>query len=107
MRTESLRIVPDRQAVIAGDGYEYPLSDRLFYVYLLLASERRQGDGWVGPDVLRRLPHWERNAFDSVGKQIRRHVLRMERVGRNIIQWQQRVKGPFRLTLGQIGRAHV
>ncbi len=91
------------RALTVSDGYRCPLTDRLFFLYLLLAWQRRaqnaSGDGYVGCDVIRRLPYWEKNSLLSVGKQVRRHILNMERQGRNLIEYQDRVKGPFRLRL--------
>jgi tetratricopeptide (TPR) repeat protein len=98
--TLSIR-VRDR-SVTSGDGFRYALGDRFFYLYLLLAWQRCSAgaeDEYVACDVIRRLPHWERNTLDSVGKQIRRHVVAMQRGSRNVIEHVKAVSGPFRLTV--------
>lgn len=68
---------------------------------MLLAWQRCSagGEEYIGCDVIRRLPHGERNTLDSVGKQIRRHVVAMQRQGRNVIQYVKAVSGPFRLAV--------
>jgi len=101
MRRQSLMIQVRERAVTAADRGRYAVSARFFFLYLLLAWQRCSGGGeeYVRCDVIRRLPHWERNTLDSVGKQIRRHVVAMQRQGRNIIQYVKAVSGPFRLAV--------
>ena len=97
----SLMIHVRERRVTAADGARYAVSARFFFLYLLLAWQRYSGDeeAYIGCDVIRRLPHWERNTLDSVGKQIRRHVVAMQRQGRNVIQYVKAVSGPFRLAV--------
>jgi hypothetical protein len=97
-------VVQVRQRVVtASDGLRYPLTTCFFFLYLLLAWQRRlpgaPEDGYVWCDLIRRLPHWEKNSLGSVGKQVRCHILQTERQGRNVIEWRERIKGTFRLTL--------
>lgn len=84
-----------------GDGYCYPLTKRFLYLYFYLALKRLegQGSGFIEVDEVLALPHWERNTSASVGKQIRRHIVKMEGLGRNIIEAKQKIHGPFRLKL--------
>ena len=84
-------------------GFRYPLSNRFFYLYVYLAYERSkqiedQG-GFVELEKIRHLPFWEKNSLESVGKQIRRHVMKMEQIGKNLIEAQQKIKGPYRLKI--------
>jgi len=98
-RTLTIRV--RERALETSDGARYRLTDRLFFLYLLLGWQRRApgapDDGYVGCDLIRRLPHWEKNTLASVGKQVRRHILQMERRGLNLIEYRERIKGPFRL----------
>lgn len=98
-----LMIRVHERVVTASDGFRYSLTNRFFFLYLLLAWQRRlpnaPDDGFVWCDLIRRLPYWEKNSLESIGKQIRRHILQMERRGRNLIEWRERIKGPFRLAL--------
>lgn len=91
------------RAVIASDGFRYARTEQFFFLYLLLAWQRRlpnaPDEGYVGCDLIRRLPYWEKNSLASVGKQIRRHVVQLERQARNVIDYRQRIKGPFRLAI--------
>jgi tetratricopeptide (TPR) repeat protein len=99
----SLRISLINLSAEGGDGYRYPLSKRFFYLYVYLAYQRsinnRDDGGFVDLEKIRHLPFWEKNSIESVGKQIRRHVMEMEKAGKNVIEAQQKIKGPFRLTL--------
>ena len=87
--------------VCAGDGYAYPLTKRFRYLYYYLALRRLEDPmgrgGYVLPEEVLMLPSWGKNNVVSVGKQIRRHKLEMDKVGRNIIDAQQKIYGPFRL----------
>jgi hypothetical protein len=102
-RDLGLMIRVHQRLVTASDGFRYPLTNRFFFLYLLLAWQRRMphapDDGFVWCDLIRRLPYWEKNSLQSIGKQIRRHVLQMEQQGRNVIECRERIKGPFRLAL--------
>ncbi len=85
--------------VMGSDGYAYASTPKFFFFYLLLCWYRVTAteDGWVTVDAIWRLPHWERDRIESVGKQVRRHLAALERAGRNVVEHQQKVKGPFRL----------
>lgn len=99
----SLRISLIDLFVEDEEGYRYPLSKRFFYLYVYLAHQRsinnRDNGGFVDSEKIRHLPFWEKNSIESVGKQIRRHVMEMEEAGKNVIEAQQKIKGPFRLML--------
>jgi len=86
-----------------GHGFRYPLSKRFFYLYVYLAYERSKQiedkGGFVELEKIRHLPFWEKNSLESVGKQIRRHMIKMERIGKNLIEAQQKIKGPYRLII--------
>jgi len=103
LRPPGVMIRVHERVVTASDGFRYPLTNRFFFLYLLLAWQRRMpnapDDGFVWCDLIRRLPYWEKNGLESTGKQIRRHILQMERQGRNLLEWRERIKGPFRLAL--------
>ncbi|OPY71365.1 MAG: Tetratricopeptide repeat protein [Syntrophorhabdus sp. PtaU1.Bin002] len=103
MNKSSLRINIKNLTVEAGDGYSYPLTKRFLYLYVYLAYQRTvesSGDGGFATlEQIRHLPFWEKNSFESVGKQIRRHMMEMEQTGRNVIVAVQRIKGPFGLNI--------
>jgi tetratricopeptide (TPR) repeat protein len=101
----SLKISIKTFTVEAGDGFRYPVTKtkRFFYLYALLALQRLENEntngGWVEIEQIRHLPYWEKNTFLSVGKQIRRHMFGMGLIRRNIMESQQKIKGPFRMKL--------
>jgi tetratricopeptide (TPR) repeat protein len=105
MTDDSLRIGLADQSVMAGDGFRYRLTKQFFYLYVYLAYEKLKNSlnvaGFAEIARIRHLPFWEKNNTESIGKQIRRHIIRMEAIGRNIIEAQQRIKGPFRLRIAQ------
>ena len=84
--------VHDR-TVTSPDGFRYPPTNRFFFLYFPLAWQprvpRALGVGNVWCDLIPRFPHWEKNGLASIGKQPRRHVLQMERLGRNEIGWRE------------------
>ncbi|MDA8088369.1 MAG: tetratricopeptide repeat protein [Nitrospiraceae bacterium] len=89
--------------VRSGDGVEYNLTPHFLYLYYYLALKRLHdpsgSGGFADADEIISLPYWERNDLGSVGKQIRRHIVDMEKKGLNIIEAQQKVYGPFRFML--------
>ena len=99
----SLKVRIENLSVAAGDGFLYPLTKRFFYLYAYLAFQRvgESGvkGGFAGPEQIRHLPFWEKNSFVSIGKQNRRHIVEMERLGRNVLVPVQRIKGPFGLKI--------
>lgn len=109
MRGANLSIrLKDRQ--VRFDGRDVVLSRRFFELYCLLALQRRtaptkQG-GFVDPEQIVQLPSWTKNSVLSVGKQIRRQMQKTQRQGLNLIEAQQKVKGPFRLSL-PANRVHL
>ncbi len=92
----------DRQ-IFSDDGYTYDLKPQFLNLYLYLVLRRlddhRKRGGFVDVEEILLLPHWERNTLESVGKQIRRHILQMAKEGRNIIEAQQKISGPFRISI--------
>lgn len=102
MDRSSLKISVENLSVEAGDGFLYPLTKRFFYLYAYLAfvkTEAGQKAGFVDRENIRHLPFWEKNSFASIGKQIRRHIVEMGQLGRNVIEALQRIKGPFGLNV--------
>ena len=99
----SLRISLINFFVEDSSGFRYSLSKRFFYLYVYLAYQRSKQiedkGGFVELEKIRHLPFWEKNSLESVGKQIRRHMIKMERTRKNIIEAQQKIKGPYRLTI--------
>ncbi len=99
----SLRISLINFFVEDSSGFRYPLSKRFFYLYVYLAYQRSKQiedkGGFVELEKIRHLPFWEKNSLESVGKQIRRHMIKMERIGKNLIEAQQKIKGPYRLII--------
>jgi len=99
----SLRISLKNLFVEDSDGFRYPLSKRFFYLYIYLAYQRARriedNGGFAELEEIRHLPFWEKNSLESVGKQIRRHMVKMEQIGKNLIEAQQKIKGPYRLKL--------
>ena len=97
------------RAIHANDGFAYPLTKQFFNLYVCLALERLEAKesnaGFVDINNIAELEYWERNKLLSIGKQIRRHILHMEGIGRNVIESVQKVNGPYRLMLApsQIG----
>ncbi len=89
--------------ITTDDGYTYRLTPQFRYLYFYLVLKRLDDPmnrgGFVEVDEILLLSHWERNRFVSVGKQIRRHILEMTKKGRNIIEAQQKISGPFRLII--------
>src|SRR5580658_8443890 len=89
----------DRQINLKGKPLR--LTKRFFNLYCYLAAMRIEdpaaNGGFVDCEQIRRLPDWTRNDRLSAGKQISRHVLRMKALGKNMIEAEQRVGGPFRL----------
>ena len=85
------------------NGFRYPLSKRFFNLYVYLAYQRSQQiedkGGFIELEKIRHLPFWEKNSLESVGKQIRRHMISMLQVGKNLIEAQQKIKGPYRLKI--------
>jgi tetratricopeptide (TPR) repeat protein len=79
------------------------LTPRFFDLYCYLAVMRLDdplhNEGYVDCDQVRALVLWSRNQSLSIGKQISRHVLSMQKRHRNVIQSGQKVGGPFRLSL--------
>ncbi len=102
MGRKTFRIGIGNLSVVMGDGFRFPLTKKFFYLYAYLAYERKKNslgrEGFVDVDRIRHLPFWEKNNLASVGKQISRHITKMEKMDRNTIEAQQRVKGPFRLS---------
>ncbi|MFQ5801400.1 MAG: tetratricopeptide repeat protein [Candidatus Methylomirabilales bacterium] len=97
-----LRVSLAKASVTTWDGFTYPLTKQFFDLYLLLALRRKindQTNGYVETEEILLLPEWVKNDLPSVGKQIRRHIRRMEHLQRNIIEATQKIKGPFRVTL--------
>ena len=105
----SLNISLKNFSVEDGEGFRYPLSKRFFYLYVYLAYVRsRQSEekgGFVELEEIRHLPFWERNNLESVGKQARRHMIMMDQKGKNLIEAQQKIKGPYRLMV-EPGKIH-
>lgn len=99
----SLRISLINFFVEDSSGFRYSLSKRFFYLYVYLAYQRSKQiedkGGFVELEKIRHLPFWEKNSLESVGKQIRRHMIKMERTDKNIIEAQQKIKGPYRLII--------
>lgn len=86
-----------------ADGYVYPLTKQFFYFYCYLVfsklkDEKNMG-GFVSTEEVISLPYWENNTLTSIGKQVRRHIVQMEKIGRSIIESKQKIYGPFRLIL--------
>lgn len=86
-----------------ADEFVYPLTKQFlyFYCYLVfskLKDEKHMG-GFVSTEEVISLPYWENNTLTSIGKQVRRHIVQMEKIGRNIIEAKQKIYGPFRLIL--------
>ncbi len=78
-------VTPDiDQLCSASDGFRYPLTEQFFFLYLLLAWQRRlpnaPDEGYVGCDLIRRLPYWDKNSLASVGKQIQRDDGKLKRI---------------------------
>jgi hypothetical protein len=67
----------------------------------MTALQLRDQNGPQRSDAILPGLHWERNTLDSVGKQIRRHVVAMQRQGRNVIEYVKAVSGPFRLAVSR------
>src|SRR3990172_7385166 len=92
--------VQNRQ-ISTSDGYRYKLTPKFLYLYYYLAlirledPEKRGGFVWGQQSTT--LPHWERPTVENVEKGIWRHIRNMKRIGHNIIEAQQKTKGPFRL----------
>lgn len=101
MNKGSLRISMKNFSVEGSDNFVYRLTNRFFYLYVYLAYRRsRQGEndsGFVEREQIHHLPFWEKNSLESIGKQIRRHVIKM--MGKNVIEAQQKIKGPYRLMI--------
>ena len=99
----SLRISLINFFVEDSSGFRYPLSKRFFYLYVYLAYQRSKQiedkGGFVELEKIRHLPFWEKNSLESVGKQIRRHMIKMEQIGKNLIEAQQKINGPYRLMI--------
>ena len=100
----SLVVRVGQRAVTASDGFRAIPSRPAFSSFTSFSPGNAAclaypEDGHVWCDLIRRLPHWEKNSMKSVGEQIRRHILQTERQGRNVIEWRERIKGTFRLTL--------
>ena len=99
----SLRISLINFFVEDSSGFRYSLSKRFFYLYVYLAYQRSKQiedkGGFVELEKIRHLPFWEKNSLESVGKQIRRHMIKMEQTGKNLIEAQQKIKGPYRLKI--------
>lgn len=85
------------------DGYVYPLTKQFLYFYCYLVFSRLKDEknigGFVSTEEIISLPFWEDNTLISIGKQIRRHIIQMQKLGRNIIEAKQKIYGPFRLSL--------
>jgi tetratricopeptide (TPR) repeat protein len=103
MAVGSLKILVRERAVAGPDGVRWALTPRFFYLYLFLAWQRRapgpERDRYVTCEEIRRLPFWEKNRVESVGKQVWRHVAAMTRRGRNVIEGLKASTGPYRLGL--------
>jgi tetratricopeptide (TPR) repeat protein len=98
----TLRISLRNFSIHTDDGFRYPLTKRFLYLYVYLAFERTKkpfDGGFIDAERIRHLPFWEKNTLISIGKQVRRHIEEMERLGRNLIEARQKIKGPFRLKL--------
>lgn len=99
----SLRISLIDFFVEDSSGFRYPLSKRFFYIYVYLAYQRSKQiedkGGFVELEKIRHLPFWEKNSLESVGKQIRRHMIKMEQMGKNLIEARQKINGPYRLMI--------
>ena len=84
-------------------GYTFSLSKQFLYLYFYLAikkiNDHLDDGGYVYPEEISVLPCWHHNNAASVGKQIRRHVVEMEKIGKNIIESQQKIAGPFRISI--------
>jgi len=89
--------------ITTDDGYTYRLTPQFSYLYFYLVLKRlddpMKRGGFVEIDEILLLSHWERNSFASAGKQIRRHIIEMTKRGRNIIDAQQKISGPFTLII--------
>ncbi|MDA8161941.1 MAG: tetratricopeptide repeat protein [Desulfobacteraceae bacterium] len=104
MENTEIFISVNESKIRTSDGYEYNLTPHFLYLYYYLALKRLHDPagtgGYADTTEIISLPYWERNDLESIGKQIRRHIVEMEKEGRNIIEAQQKIKGPFRLILG-------
>jgi len=98
-----LTISLNNRSIKTEDGFKYPIKKQFFNLYLLLVLERiepnRSNSGFVDINKIAELEFWERNKSLSIGKQIRRHILLMEGIGRNVIESVQKINGPYRLIL--------
>ena len=78
-------------------------SPQYLYLYAYLAYEKITNflgtGGFLYPADIQKIPLWDKKKVESIGKEIRRHMQNMEKKGVNIIEFQQRIKGPFRLTI--------
>lgn len=103
MENTEIFISVNESKIRTSDGYEYNLTPHFLYLYYYLALKRLHDPagtgGYADTTEIISLPYWERNDLESIGKQIRRHIVDMEKEGRNIIEAQQKIKGPFRLIL--------
>ena len=103
MENTDIFISVNESRIKSSDGYEYDLTPHFLHLYYYLALKRLHDPagtgGFADTTEIISLPYWERNDLESIGKQIRRHMLQMEKVGHNIIEAQQKVYGPFRLIL--------
>jgi tetratricopeptide (TPR) repeat protein len=83
-------------------GKSVPVSSKEFDLYCLLAITRLENtnEGYVAVDQIAQLPSWQKNKIESIGKQIRRHTVLIQRAkGVDLIEAQQKVNGPFRLAV--------
>src|SRR2546427_7372971 len=92
-----IRVSLTERRIASNDGFTFPTSAQFYDLYVLLALRRKTDPlpgGYVDADELLLLPGWVRNDRLSIGKQVRRHVQHMERLGRNVIEAQQKIMGP-------------
>jgi tetratricopeptide (TPR) repeat protein len=87
-------------SIILDDGIRVSVSPKFFDLYLFLAYKRKTDEacqGYVDSEEILSLPRWATDDILSIGKEIRRHELRMEKkMSISFVHCQQKIKGPFR-----------
>lgn len=83
--------------------FSFSRCPQYIYLYAYLAYEKKTkslgNDGFSYPLDIQKLPMWDKKRVESIGKEIRRHIEKMEKKKVNVIESQQKIKGPFRLAV--------